>query len=230
MATSPPRILPPQIPGYEKFDLYPAGADNKGDLDKAKAALEACGQPDGFETNMAYRAERPKEKATAEAFQQALARVGIKLTLKGFPSGDYFSQYAGNPPYVVEEQPRPGAPTAGARTGTTASASCRRSSTAGSSGRPVARPTPASGSPRSTRCSTQALAETDTGQARGDLGRRSTSGSWRRRSSYPGVYAKACCCAARTLTNVFVNDAFGMYDYLSHGRRSNRTRSPSRST
>ena len=92
-------LLPPQIPGYQKFDLYPAGADNKGDVAKAKAALAACGQPDGFETNISYRAERPKEKATAESLQQSLARVGIKLTIKPYPQGDYFSQYAGNPPF-----------------------------------------------------------------------------------------------------------------------------------
>ena len=66
------------------FDLYPNGPDHKGDLDAAKKSLEACGQPNGFETNIAYRAERPKEKATAEAFQQALSRVGIKLTLKPY--------------------------------------------------------------------------------------------------------------------------------------------------
>ena len=54
---------------------------------KAKAALTACGKPNGFETNMAYRAERPKEKATAESLQQALGRVGIKLTLKPLPAG-----------------------------------------------------------------------------------------------------------------------------------------------
>ena len=80
-------LMPPQIPGYQKFDLYPAGADNKGDVAKAKEALTACGQPNGFETNMAYRAERPKEKATAESLQQSLARVGIKLTLKPLPAG-----------------------------------------------------------------------------------------------------------------------------------------------
>ena len=93
-------ILPPMIPGYQKFDLYPAGADNKGDATKAKEALTKCGQPNGFATNIAYRNERPKEKATAEAFQQALQRVGIKLTLKGYAKADYFSSYAGNPPYV----------------------------------------------------------------------------------------------------------------------------------
>ena len=97
-------ILPPSIPGYSKFDLFPDGPDHKGDLDAAKKSLEACGQPNGFETNIAYRAERPKEKATAEAFQQALGRVGIKLTLKPYPQGDYFAQYAGLPPYVVKNK------------------------------------------------------------------------------------------------------------------------------
>ncbi|HEX2417633.1 MAG TPA: ABC transporter substrate-binding protein, partial [Micromonosporaceae bacterium] len=92
-------LLPPQIPGYQKLDIFTAGPDNKGDLDGAKAALQACGQPDGFETNVSYRAERPKEKATAEALQRSLARVGIKLTLKPYPVGDYFSLYAGKPDY-----------------------------------------------------------------------------------------------------------------------------------
>jgi peptide/nickel transport system substrate-binding protein len=93
-------LLPPMIPGYQKFDLYPAGSDNKGDVNKAKEALQKCGQPNGFETTMAYREGRPKEKATAEAFQASLARVGIRLTLKGFPAGDYFAQFCGNPPFV----------------------------------------------------------------------------------------------------------------------------------
>ncbi len=34
---------------------------------------------------MAFRSDRPKEKATAEAFQQALDRVGIKVNLKPLP-------------------------------------------------------------------------------------------------------------------------------------------------
>src|SRR4030095_13125510 len=88
-------LLPPTVPGHTDFDLYPNGPDHKGDLDAAKKSLEACGQPNGFETNIGYRAERPKEKATAEAFQQALGRVGIKLTLKPYPQGDYFAQYCG---------------------------------------------------------------------------------------------------------------------------------------
>ena len=86
-------MLPPMIPGYEDFDLYGQKENLNGQADKAKEALEACGQPDGFETNMAYRAERPKEKATAEAFQEALGKVGIKVTPKPLPEGDYFSAH-----------------------------------------------------------------------------------------------------------------------------------------
>jgi peptide/nickel transport system substrate-binding protein len=93
-------LLPPVIPGFEKFDLYPAGADNKGDVDKAKAELKECGQPNGFATNMSYRVERPKEKAAAESLQQSLGRVGIKLTLKSYPQDDYFALYAGKPSFA----------------------------------------------------------------------------------------------------------------------------------
>ncbi|WP_245642215.1 ABC transporter substrate-binding protein [Nonomuraea candida] len=94
-------VMPPPIVGQEKFDLY-ATPENKGDVEKAKQALAECGQPNGFATTMTFRSDRPREKALAEAMQQALARVGIKLTLKGFPSAAYFSDYAGNVNYVKE--------------------------------------------------------------------------------------------------------------------------------
>jgi peptide/nickel transport system substrate-binding protein len=132
-------ILPPNIPGYQAFDLFPNGQDHKGDLDAAKKSLEACGQPNGFETNIGYRAERPKEKATAEAFQQALGRVGIKLTLKPYPQGDYFAQYCGLPPYVVKNKLGLCLNSWGP-TGQMVSASCLRSSTRGSSARPAVHP------------------------------------------------------------------------------------------
>jgi peptide/nickel transport system substrate-binding protein len=92
-------VMPPPIKGQQKFDLY-ATPDNKGDVNKAKEALAACGQPNGFSTTMSFRSDRPREKALAEAMQQALAKVGIKLTLKGFPASSYFSDYAGNVEYV----------------------------------------------------------------------------------------------------------------------------------
>ena len=65
-----------------------------------KAALAACGQPNGFATNMAYRSDRPKEQATAEALQQSLARVGINLEIKPYPLVDYLKLYAGKPDFA----------------------------------------------------------------------------------------------------------------------------------
>ncbi len=93
-------LLPPQIPGAQKVDLYNFISKPNGDVDAAKQELQQCGQPNGFEINISYRAERPKEKATAESLQQALQRVGIKLNLKAFPQGDYAKLYAGKPDYA----------------------------------------------------------------------------------------------------------------------------------
>ncbi|WP_323096567.1 ABC transporter substrate-binding protein [Intrasporangium sp. YIM S08009] len=93
-------LLPPVVPGYQAMDMYNAKSKPQGDVDSAKAALAKCGQPNGFSTNISYRPERPKEKATAESLQQALAKVGIKLTLKAYPAGDYFKLYAGKPDFA----------------------------------------------------------------------------------------------------------------------------------
>jgi len=93
-------VLTPNIVGYQKFDLYEATTQPHGNLDKARQELSACGQPNGFSTTMAFRSDRPKEKATATAQQEALSRAGIKLTLQGYPSGKYFTNFAGVPNYV----------------------------------------------------------------------------------------------------------------------------------
>jgi peptide/nickel transport system substrate-binding protein len=93
-------LLPPQIPGAQKFDLYNFNSKPNGDVDNAKKELQACGHPDGFETSVSYRTERAKEKATAESLQQSLAKVGIKLTIKPYPQGDYAKLYAGKPDFA----------------------------------------------------------------------------------------------------------------------------------
>ncbi len=92
--------MPPTVKGYQKFDLYNALSQPNGDLTAAKAQLKACGHPNGFTTNIAYRSDRPTEVAAAQALQAGLARVGIKATLKGYPSGTYYSNFAGSPSYV----------------------------------------------------------------------------------------------------------------------------------
>jgi peptide/nickel transport system substrate-binding protein len=93
-------LLPPLIPGAKKVDLYNMESQKNGDLTSAKSELQQCGQPNGFATNISYRAERPKEKATAESLQQSLQRVGIQLTVKPYPAGDYYKLYAGKPDYA----------------------------------------------------------------------------------------------------------------------------------
>jgi peptide/nickel transport system substrate-binding protein len=93
-------VDPPVIVGYKSFDMYNALSKPTGDITSAKAQLQACGQPNGFSTNLAYRSDRPKETAAATAIQASLALVGIKVTLKGFPAGSYYTNFAGAPAYV----------------------------------------------------------------------------------------------------------------------------------
>jgi peptide/nickel transport system substrate-binding protein len=208
-------ILPPLIPGYQAFDLFPNGQDHKGDLDAAKKALTDCGQPNGFETNISYRAERPKEKATAEAFQQALGRVGIKLTLKPFPQGDYFSSYAGNPPYVVKNKlglvingwGADWPDGYGFLSQIVDSRVIRE--TGGSSNTSVR-------IPEVDKMLDDALKELDTdkrNQLWGAIDKRVMQDA----VIYPGVYSKALLARSRNATNIFVSDAWGMYDYLGLG-------------
>jgi peptide/nickel transport system substrate-binding protein len=92
-------LLPNQV-GYQKFDLYNALSQPTGDLTKAKSELAACGHPSGFSTGAAYRSDRPKEVQAAQALQSALSRVGITLQLHGYPSGTYYTNFAGAPKYV----------------------------------------------------------------------------------------------------------------------------------
>ncbi len=209
-------ILPPMIPGYTKYDLYPAGADNKGDLAKAKESLAKCGQPNGFATNIAYRNERPKEKATAEAFQQALERVGIKLTLKGYAKADYFSSYAGNPPFVKANNLGLALNGWGADwpdgfgflSQIVDSRVIRE--TGGSSNTSVR-------IPEVDKLLDQAVNELDTAKRNavwGQIDKRVMEEA----VIFPGVYAKSLLMRGKNLTNVFVNESLGYYDYMALGK------------
>jgi peptide/nickel transport system substrate-binding protein len=208
-------ILPPNIPGYTAFDLYPDGPDHKGDLDAAKKSLEACGQPNGFQTNIAYRAERPKEKATAEAFQQALARVGIQLTLKPYPQGDYFAQYAGLPPYVVKNK------LGLALNGWAADWPDGFGFLSQIVDSRVIRPTGGSSNtsvriPEVDQMLDKALTELDTEKRNQDWGAIDKR-VMEEAVIYPGVYSKSLLVRSKNATNIFVTDAYGEYDYLGLG-------------
>ncbi|MFE6332822.1 ABC transporter substrate-binding protein [Streptomyces sp. NPDC057806] len=90
-------VLPPDIPGYEKSDLY-ATPGNKGDVAKAKDQLKACGKT-SIKTNISARSDRPAEIDSATAIIDSLKKVGIDASLKQFPSGKYFTDAAGVPTF-----------------------------------------------------------------------------------------------------------------------------------
>jgi ABC-type transport system substrate-binding protein len=49
-------LTPSGLPGHDdKANKYPNGADSGGDLNKARQELAACGQPNGFSTNLAFQ-------------------------------------------------------------------------------------------------------------------------------------------------------------------------------
>jgi peptide/nickel transport system substrate-binding protein len=95
-------VTPPNVVGHKSFDLYDATSMPGGNLSAAKEQLKLCGQPNGFTTGITYRSDRPKEVAAAQSLQASLARVGIKTTLHGFPTGTYDGNFAGVPKYEAQ--------------------------------------------------------------------------------------------------------------------------------
>ncbi|MDO0925622.1 ABC transporter substrate-binding protein [Streptomyces sp. TG1A-8] len=94
-------VLPPDIPGYQKSDVY-ASSGNKGDAAKAKAQLKACGKS-SVTTNISARSDRPQEIDAATAIINSLKKVGINANLKQYPSGKYFTDYAGVPKFTEKQ-------------------------------------------------------------------------------------------------------------------------------
>nr|WP_240529624.1 ABC transporter substrate-binding protein [Streptomyces mangrovisoli] len=94
-------VLPPDITGYEKSDVY-ATDGNKGDVTKAKDQLKACGKTT-INTNITARSDRPTEVDAATAIINSLKKVGINATLKQYPSGKYFTDYAGVPKFTEKQ-------------------------------------------------------------------------------------------------------------------------------
>ena len=209
-------MLIPVIPGFKKFDLYetPGG---KGDATKAKDELQQCGKPDGFETNISYRTERPLEKAAAEAFQQSLAKVGIKLTPKGFPKTDYFSTYAGNPPYVKKNNLGLVLNSWGADWNDgygmlSQIIDSRVIRDSGGSSNTSIR------IPAVDKLIDESLLETDVSKREALYGEMDNA-VMEQAVTYPGVYAKLLLMRGKNLTNVFINDNYGGYDFLSLGHK-----------
>ena len=207
-------LMPPVIPGAEQFDLYPS-AGNTGDLAKAKDELNQCGQPNGFTTGISYRAERPKEKATAEALQQSLTRVGINLEIKPYPLTDYLKLYAGKPDFakannlglMVYGWGADWPDGFGFLSQIVDSRAIR--ATGGNSNLSVR-------DPEVDKLIDQAVTTTDTAAREKiwvDVDKKVMDDAY----ILPGIWAKGLQYRPPNLTNVFITNGFQMYDYLAMG-------------
>jgi peptide/nickel transport system substrate-binding protein len=207
-------LLPPVIPGAEQFDLYPS-AGNTGDVAKAKDELAQCGQPNGFTTGVSYRSERPKEKATAEALQQSLARVGINLEIKPYPLADYFKLYAGKPDFartnnlglMVHGWGADWPDGFGFLSQIVDSRVIRESG--GNTNLSVRDPAVDALVDKATTTTDQAARE----KVWVDVDRKVMDDAY----VVPGIWAKGLLYRPPNLTNVFITNGFQMYDYLALG-------------
>ncbi len=98
-------MTPPGIEGYDgTYNPFPVGADNTGDIAKAKDALKACGKPNGFTVKFAYPTPSTKAPLVFQAEKSALARVGIKLTAATDDASTYYTTFIGSPKNIINQQ------------------------------------------------------------------------------------------------------------------------------
>ena len=82
------------------LDGGPEDADVRPDLDAARSALEACGQPDGFATVLAV-ADTPTSVAVAEKVASQLGEVGIEVEVRPLDATTFYATDVGNPDVVA---------------------------------------------------------------------------------------------------------------------------------
>jgi peptide/nickel transport system substrate-binding protein len=203
--------MPPNVTGYYDFDLYHALSKPGGDIAAAKQQLALCGHASGFTTNIAYRSDRPKELAAAQALQASLSQAGIKTTLKGYLSGSYYSTFAGVPAYVHSHdlgidfggwgQDWPDA--YGWGWGLFDGASIVSAGNANIS---------ELNDPAINNMFNQ-LESATSAQASASISRQIDLAVMKDAVILPTVYAKSLLYRNPSLTNVFVQDYYGMYDY-----------------
>jgi peptide/nickel transport system substrate-binding protein len=211
--------MPPNIIGYQKFDQYEALTKPTGDDAMAKQKLTACGQPNGFTTSIAYRSDRPKEVAAATALQAALSSVGIKTNLKGYPSGTYFTNFAGSPAYVHSHD-------LGIDAGGWAADwpdlfgwfdEIENGNAIASAGNTNISET---NDPVINNALAQAESASSTPALRASLGNKIDQQVMSDAVMLPIVYAKSLLYRPSDLTNVFVQAYYGMYNYSTLGLKS----------
>jgi peptide/nickel transport system substrate-binding protein len=82
------------------LDGGPKDSDSRPDLAAARAALEACGQPDGFSTVLAV-ADTPTSVDVAEEIAGQLAEVGIQVEVRPLSANTFYATDVGDPDSVT---------------------------------------------------------------------------------------------------------------------------------
>ncbi|MEO6996621.1 MAG: ABC transporter substrate-binding protein [Terracoccus sp.] len=207
-------LMPPIIPGHVDIDLYNFKGNPQGDVAGAKAELVKCGQPNGFAMNVSYRAERPKEQAVAESLQQALAKAGITLTIKPYPTADYTKLYAGKPDYAKAN--RLGLIVYGWGADWPDGFGFLSQIVDSRVIRPAGNTNLGIKIPAVDKLIDQALAENDSAKRDAIWGNVDKT-VMENAAVIPGIWSKGLLFRPDNLTNVFVNNGFGQYDYAAMG-------------
>ncbi|MFH9423340.1 ABC transporter substrate-binding protein [Streptomyces sp. NPDC017529] len=93
-------FLPTDLDGYQKFDLYPQKYNGDAlDLTEAKKHRQACGAGN-VSTTITARNDRQDEVDAATSVVNSLKKIGINAKIQTYPSGKYFSDYAGVPEFT----------------------------------------------------------------------------------------------------------------------------------
>ncbi|WP_433338456.1 ABC transporter substrate-binding protein [Spirillospora sp. CA-294931] len=210
-------ISPPTVVGREKgTDFYTKADPNyTGDVAQAKASLTKCGQPNGMNLNMAFRSDRPKEKATAEALQQSLAKAGIKLELKSYPSGTYTNEQMGSPAFQKREKLAMG--TYGWAPDWNTGYGYLQAVTDGKAIQATGNTNMENlKDPGVDKKWNEVVSVTDEAQ-RNKIYNEIDQTVREQAAILPNVYAKSLLFRPKTLTNVYFHKGFGMYDYANLG-------------
>lgn len=91
-------MSPSTLKFYKPYDPF-ASDGGQGDVTKAKEELKLCGQPNGFNTKLAIR-NKGKEPKQGVAIQADLKKIGINATIDTYDSSQYYSAHLGIPANV----------------------------------------------------------------------------------------------------------------------------------
>lgn len=108
-------LIPPTVSGYAKSDIYQTPGE-QGSVTNAKAELAKCAAAEpneftgsastGFTTKTSFAigsfSDQPKDKPITDGIQQNLAAVGITSNIMLSPFGSFYGDAGGNASYVTK--------------------------------------------------------------------------------------------------------------------------------